>query len=168
VQRAWPEAPALPPLQIVVEFLLGCVAYQLYRQGRGGGGLAAHPGWTLWAIVIGAAVLYRAGAPAVWVMVLVPSLILGLAYGHGTLTRIFAHPVMVYGGKISFALYMTHYLWLWVMHYVFPLETLAAASLPVRIGWVFAHAIPMPIVAAATYHLIEEPARRWLMRGRRG
>ena len=167
VERLVAGTPAMPPLQIVAEFLTGCVIYQLYRQGRGRAGLAAHPGWVLVAMVLGAAVLFRLGAPAAWSVMLVPPLILGLAYGQGRATRVFAHPLMVYGGKISFALYMTHYLWLWVMHYVFPLATLVDASLPVRIGWVLAHALPMPLVAAATYHLVEEPARHWLMRGAR-
>lgn len=165
IERLAAGTPSLPPLQIVAEFLVGCIAYQLFRAGRARGGLIARPGWTMAALVLGAAVLFRVDAPAMWVVPLVPALILGLAYGHGRLTRIFAHPLMVYGGKISFALYMTHYLWLWVMHHVFPLATLATASLPVRIGWVFAHALPMPVIAAATYHLVEEPARRWLMKG---
>jgi peptidoglycan/LPS O-acetylase OafA/YrhL len=162
-----PSTPSLPPLQIAAEFLLGGVMYQLYRQQRGAGGLAARPGWLLAALVVGAAVLYRLGAPQWWIVPLVPPIILGLAFGRGRLTRVFAHPVMVYGGKISFALYMTHYLWLWVMHYLFPLSTLVGASLPVRVGWVLAHALPMPVIAAVTYHLVEEPARHWLMRGAR-
>ena len=162
-----PGTPDLPPLQIAAEFLLGCIVYQLYRAQRGARGPAAHPGWVLLAIVVGAALLFRAGAPQWWIVPLVPALILGLAYGQGTLTRVFAHPVMVYGGKISFALYMTHYLWLWVMHHFFPLATLAPASLPVRVGWVLVHALPMPVIAAATYHLVEEPARRWVMKGAR-
>ncbi|HVV84411.1 MAG TPA: acyltransferase [Kofleriaceae bacterium] len=169
LEKAVPSVPIVPPVQIVVEFLLGCVMYQLYRQRRAAGGPAAHPGWLLAAIVAGAAVLFRLGASQWWIVPLVPPMILGLAYGAGRLTRIFAHPVMVYGGKISFALYMTHYLWIWVMHYLFPLSTLVTASLPVRVGWVLAHALPMPFIAAATYHLVEEPARHWLMRGvRRG
>ena len=160
-----PSTPALPPIQIIAEFLLGCVLYQLYRLDRGRNPLTARPGWMLVALVLGAALLFRLGAPPSWIVPLVAPLLLGLAYGQGLLTRVFAHPVMVYGGKISFALYMTHYLWLWVMHYLFPLHTLVGASLPVRIGWVLAHALPMPLIAAATYHLIEEPARHWLMRG---
>ena len=167
IEKLVPGTPSLPPLQITAEFLVGCIAYQLYRQQRGRGGLTARPGATLVIMVLAAGLLFRAGAAPSWVVPLVPALILGLAYGQGLLTRIFAHPVLVYGGKISFALYMTHYLWLWVMHYLFPLSTLVGASLPVRIGWVLAHALPMPIVAAATYHIVEEPARRWLMCGPR-
>jgi len=165
IQKATTGLPQLLPLQIISEFLVGCVAFQLYRAGRGRAA-TAYPGWVLIALVTIAAVIYELGAPALWVVPLVPALILGLAYGHGRLTRIFAHPVMVYGGKISFALYMTHYLWLWLMHHFFPLATLVTASLPMRVAWVFAHAAPMPFIAAATYHIIEEPARHWLMRTR--
>lgn len=157
------DRSAVSPVQIVAEFLAGCTLYQLYRAGRGRGGLTTVPGWLLVALVLTAATCFRLGAPASWAVPLVLPFILGLAYGHGRLTRVFAHPIMVYGGKISFALYMTHYMWIWVMHYLFPLATLAPASVPVRIAWVFAHAVPMPIIAAAVYHLIEEPARHWLV-----
>ncbi len=171
---AIPGKPDLPPLTIGVEFLAGCVMYQLYRQGRGRGGLTARPGWALLALVLSSAVLHRLGVAPLWAVPLVPALILGLAYGQGRLTRWFASPVMVYAGKISFALYMTHYLWLWVMHYLFPLtvagpqtRALVEYGLSARVVWVFVHALPMPLVAAATYHLIEEPARHWLMKGAR-
>lgn len=167
VMKAWPSTPDVPPVQIAAEFLLGCVMYQLYRQRRGRSLLTANPGWVLLALVLAAAILYRLDVSPWWSVPLVLPLILGLAYGEGTLTRVFAHPVMVYGGKISFALYMTHYMWLWVMHKFFPLDTLVGASLPVRVAWVLAHALPMPIIAAATYHLVEEPARHWLMKGAR-
>ncbi len=160
--------PALPPLQIVSEFLVGCITYQLFALGRGRGGLARWPGAILAALVTMAAGLHHwhGAAGAALVVPLVAPLLLGLAHGDGRVTRVFSHPIMVYGGKISFALYMTHYLWLWVMHYLFPLASLTDHALPVRVAWVLAHALPMPLVAAATYHLVEEPARRWLV-GRR-
>ncbi len=163
VANAVPGTPALPPLQIVSEFLVGCIVFQLFRKQRGHAGAARYPGLTFLAIVVGAATLLHYGSSPAWIVLLVPPLLLGLAYGHGWLSRLFAHPILVYGGKISFALYMTHYLWLWVMHHTFPLATLATASLPVRIGWVFAHALPMPVIAAAVYHVVEEPARHWLV-----
>ncbi len=166
VERLVPGTPALPPLQIISEFLTGCITYQVFRAQRWTR-LARYPGWTLLLIVGAAATLQHLGAPTPWVVPLVPVMLLGLAYGHGTLARVFAHRALVYGGKISFALYMTHYLWLWVMHSRFPLETLAADGVPLRLAWVAAHAVPMPFIAAATYHLIEEPARHWLVGKRR-
>ncbi|MBL8627913.1 MAG: acyltransferase [Myxococcales bacterium] len=164
MERLVPGTPSLPPLQIISEFLAGCVTYQLFRQQRGRTSLAAHPGWLLLALVVVASVMNHVGVPAACAVPLVPPLLLGLAYGEGRISRWFAHRAMVYGGKISFALYMTHYLWLWVMHHKFPLATLATHGLPMRLAWIAAHALPMPLIAAAVYHLVEEPARHWLVR----
>lgn len=164
IEQHVPGTPSLPPLKIITEFLAGCITYQLFRENRGRTWLTAHPGALLATLVLGAAMLSHWGISAACAVPLVPPLILGLAYGRGLLSRWFAHPALVYGGKISFALYMTHYLWLWVLHSRVDLTSLATASLPVRLGWFAIHAVPMPIIAAAVYHLIEEPARHWLVR----
>lgn len=164
IERLVPGTPSLPPVQIITEFLAGCITYQLFREGRGRSWLTAHPGIILATLIFSAALLNHAGAPAACVVPLVPPMLLGLAYGVGSLSRWFAHRALVYGGKVSFALYMTHYLWLWVMHSRVALASLSTHSLPVRLGWFAIHALPMPIIAAVVYHLIEEPARHWLMR----
>jgi peptidoglycan/LPS O-acetylase OafA/YrhL len=91
-------------------------------------------------------------------------MLLGLAHGRGFLAQALACPWMVYWGKVSFSLYMTHYLWLWVMHTFLPLATLATYSAPVRLGFLLLHLLPTLAIAAATYHVIEEPARRHLAR----
>jgi len=163
-ERLVPGTPPMPPVQIITEFLAGCITYQLFREGRGRTWLTAHPGVILATLIVGAALLNHAGVPAACAVPLVPPMLLGLAYGAGSLSRWFAHRVLVYGGKISFALYMTHYLWLWVMHSRVALAPLSTHSLPSRLAWFAIHALPMPIIAAAVYHLIEEPARHWLVR----
>ena len=43
-------------------------------------------------------------------------------------------------------------------------QRLAGAGLPVRLGIVFANLCAVFVVAAATYHLVEEPGRKFLRR----
>ncbi len=154
--------PSLPPLQIAAEFTAGCLAYQVFAGG--GGRRVPDPTWLLVAIVAGASALRWVGAAPFWVVPLVPPMLVGLAHDRGPLARGLARPVAIYWGKVSFALYMTHYLWLWVMHYFVPLATWSTRGLAIRIALVVAHLVPMLVVAALTFHLIEEPARRYLAR----
>jgi peptidoglycan/LPS O-acetylase OafA/YrhL len=156
--------PMLPPLQILSEFLAGCLVYRMFVRGDGVRGPAVRPGLTLLSMIGAAMVLDATGAPVYWAVVLVPPVVLGLARQQGTASRVFSHRLAVYWGKVSFALYMTHYLWLWVMHTFLPLDRLAAFGLLPRVAFVGLHFLPTLLIASATYHLLEEPARRALAR----
>ncbi len=91
-------------------------------------------------------------------------LVVCLSVGAGTLPALLATPVMVYGGQISFALYMVHELvhtaWIWILaQFRIVLEPSVAAKL-VFIG-VLAVAFGLAVLL---YHVVEEPARIWMRR----
>jgi peptidoglycan/LPS O-acetylase OafA/YrhL len=153
---------ALKLLQIVSEFLAGCITYRIFAAAGAKPPSVLNPGAILFLLVCSAGVFARAGLSAYWTVVLVAPMLLGLANDSGRPGRLFAHPWMVYWGKVSFALYMTHYSWLWLLHSVLPLRDLAGLDIPSRIGIVLVHLLPPFAIASATYHLIEQPARRWL------
>jgi peptidoglycan/LPS O-acetylase OafA/YrhL len=48
------------------------------------------------------------------------------------------------------------------MHSLLPLRDLAGLELSSRFGIVLAHLLPPFAIASATYHLVEQPARRHL------
>lgn len=156
--------PPMPPLQILSEFLAGCMVYRLFESGRRVRGLFASPMVNLALLLAVSAGLARTGASPFWSVLFVPPMLLGLAQGRGFLSRAFAHPWCVYWGKVSYALYMTHYLWLWVMHTAFPEETLASYTFAARMTLLALHVLPVFAIAALTYHLVEEPARHALAR----
>ena len=90
-------------------------------------------------------------------------LVLTLAIGTGSLPALLSTRPMVYGGQISFCLYMVHELvhtsWIWTAQQ-FELtlfgndgKLLLAAVLAVTF-----------VGAAVLYHVVEEPARRWMRR----
>jgi peptidoglycan/LPS O-acetylase OafA/YrhL len=152
--------PALPALQIVGEFLAGCMTFRIFAGQRGTPRVAAYPGAILLTLTVVAASFARFGVPPHWAVVLVPPMLLGLAGQRGRLSRILSHPWTVYWGKVSFALYMTHYLWLWVIQTAVPVSRLATYDVAWRIGFGLLYVLPPFVIAMATYQVIEEPARR--------
>ena len=95
--------------------------------------------------------------------VLFVPLVITLAIGIGGLPRLLSTRAMVYGGQISFCLYMVHELvhtaWGWAVEQFeltpqdSPWKWNIIALLAVAVG-----------LAALLYHAVEEPARRWMRR----
>ena len=95
--------------------------------------------------------------------VLFVPLVTTLAIGTGSLPWLLSTRAMVFGGQISFCLYMVHELvhtsWLW-----------AAQQFELTLGGYLGKAILLGLLigafaaAAALFHLVEEPARRWMRR----
>jgi len=90
-------------------------------------------------------------------------LVVALAIGVGTLPRLLATRAIVYGGQISFCLYMLHELvhtsWNWAARQ-FDL-TLTGGPGKLIVAGLFALCL---LAAALLYHVVEEPARKWLRR----
>ncbi|EUA42385.1 putative MEMBRANE ACYLTRANSFERASE domain protein [Mycobacterium xenopi 4042] len=95
-------------------------------------------------------------------MLFVP-LVITLAIGVGSLPRLLSTRLMVYGGQISFCLYMVHELvhtaWGWAAEQFelplqsFPWKWNVVGLLVIAVG-----------VAIMLYHVVEEPARQWMRR----
>lgn len=90
-------------------------------------------------------------------------LVVALAIGTGTLASFLSLRVLTYGGQISFSLYMVHEMvhtaWNWAV-LQFELTLTGPAGKWILLG-LFATAFA---AAAALYHFVEEPARRWMRR----
>ncbi|MDX1891778.1 acyltransferase [Mycolicibacterium sp. 050158] len=96
--------------------------------------------------------------------VLFMPLVVTLAIGAGTLPALLSTRVMVYGGQVSFGLYMVHELvhtaWLWVMAQ-YRIEMVPSVSAKL----IFAGLILLSaVLAALLFHFVEEPARLWMRR----
>lgn len=164
VAIAWPGAPARLLLQVTCLFAAGCVLHELHRRGARPGIAAGIPGLLTMCLVLGAAYCLQRGWSAYVTVPLLAPILLGLAHGEGVFGRFLATPPMQYAGRLSFSLYMTHYLWLWLAQHLFPLDRWSATSLPARGAMLAAYTVPMFLVAAATYHWIEQPARTFVLR----
>ncbi|MBV8295069.1 MAG: acyltransferase, partial [Mycobacterium sp.] len=92
-------------------------------------------------------------------------LMVTLAIGLGSLPRLLSTRLMVYGGQISFCLYMVHELvhtaWTWAV-VQFELTPWHSDS-PWK--WnVFGLLAIAVVISVLMYHFVEEPARRWMRR----
>lgn len=90
-------------------------------------------------------------------------LVVMLAIGAGTLPRLLSSRLLVYGGQISFSLYMVHELvhtaWNWTAE---QFELMLAG--PAGPWWLTAIFAVTLACSAVLYHVVEEPARHWMRR----
>jgi ribose/xylose/arabinose/galactoside ABC-type transport system permease subunit len=93
----------------------------------------------------------------------IPSLVVTLAIGVGVLPTLLSTRLLVYGGQISFSLYMihepVHTAWNWAVAQYMIVMPKPVAKLAV-VGLIFAAII----AAMVLYHVVEEPSRRWMRR----
>ncbi len=146
-------------LRIVPCFAYGCALYLVWRSGAVQSRTAALAG----ALFFGAGLVFgaQAGAPDPALVAVAGGMILFLASLASTGSRAFSNPVLVYLGEISYSIYMVHALW----DLVFANGAAAALHLDPRrlpLGlWLILVAGVIPL-AAASYHLVERPARERL------
>ncbi len=93
--------------------------------------------------------------------VLFVPLVMALSVGVGSLPVLLSTRVMVYGGQISFGLYMVHELvhtaWIWAAKQ-FELSLTDPGG-----GWIMLGLLALAVVLAmGLYHWVEEPGRRWM------
>jgi peptidoglycan/LPS O-acetylase OafA/YrhL len=92
-------------------------------------------------------------------------LVIALAVGLGSLPRLLSTRVMVYGGQISFCLYMVHELvhtsWGWAVEQFELTPWESDSPWKWNVLGLFAIAVAL---SSLLYHFVEEPARRWMRR----
>jgi peptidoglycan/LPS O-acetylase OafA/YrhL len=156
--------------RIVTQFTAGalaCAAVRRLRLGDRARRAAGYFSVLLIAAIVGTVYFFDAHPIARVVdsggvvdMLFVP-LVITLAIGVGSLPRLLSTRLMVYGGEISFCLYMVHELvhtaWGWAV----PQFELTLQDFPWKWNVVGLLAIAV-VIAILLYHFVEEPARRWM------
>ncbi|WP_460353131.1 acyltransferase family protein [Mycobacterium sp. ZZG] len=159
--------------RIVMQFTAGALACAAVRKlvltdrMRRTAGVAS---LLLGAAIVGGLYLLDANPPGdmldggALVDVLFVPLVIALSIGAGTLPALLSTRVMVYLGHISFGLYMIHEIvhtvWNWtVLQFDIHLVPSWWAKLVV-VGLILVSGV----ASAMLYHLVEEPARRWMRR----
>ncbi|MGD9619379.1 MAG: acyltransferase family protein [Mycolicibacterium sp.] len=159
--------------RIVMQFIAGalaCAAVRKLQLSDRARRIAGMTSVLLSGIIIGGLYLLDTHPPGSihdaggLVDVLFVPLVLTLALGAGTLPAVLSTGVMMYLGHISFSLYMVHELvhtvWNWaVIQFAITLTPSWSAKL-----MVFALIGVAGLAAAMLYHIVEEPARRWMRR----
>jgi peptidoglycan/LPS O-acetylase OafA/YrhL len=151
--------PCFLLLNVLCEFTAGCFVYHAYMHRREDSRVGRKFAYGVVVALIFVLALiwkYRSINPY-WLALLFPFVILAVAESSGLLGNIVGSKIAVYWGKVSYSLYMTHNVTLWLLK----------AFLPIHPGWkgdalYFIYIASIGIVAALTYHLVEEPARKWM------
>jgi peptidoglycan/LPS O-acetylase OafA/YrhL len=89
-------------------------------------------------------------------------LIYGLSNQQGALSRILGNRFFQYGGCISYAVYITQFVVLLPIRKMIPPESVANASGLLKTGYISAEMVLVLGFSVFCYHVIEEPARKWL------
>ncbi|TPG33616.1 acyltransferase family protein [Mycolicibacterium hodleri] len=159
--------------RILLQFTAGALACAAVRKLRPSDRARRGAGYVsvgLIAVIVGALYWFDAHPiPTIrddfgLVDVLFMPLVVALALGVGTLPALLSTRLLVYGGQVSFGLYMVHELvhtaWLWIMAQY-------QISMAPSIGSKFIF-LGLIVVAMALgillFHFVEEPARMWMRR----
>lgn len=162
-----PTGEAMIWLRIATEFTVGCLLYAGWRhlEERQFG---VHWDWVAGgATILLAAVLGFTGGEGAGALVTVPIIalfVLSCAGATGPIGRLLSSRLMMWGGRVSYSVYMTHFIVLMVLGEVLPPTSFQGTSLVVRVSVVVFYLVVSVVIGAAGYHLIEEPARKWLTR----
>jgi peptidoglycan/LPS O-acetylase OafA/YrhL len=137
---------------IICPFIIGSIAYRLRQvlpETKNGGLI------TILGLVACAAALPNGAGPGLYLGFAI--VIFGLSHQQGIIANALSSRALIYGGEISYSLYMSHYVvskgayvvWekLGVRNDVWPVIVTMVATLG---------------VAALVYHAIEKPANKWL------
>jgi len=97
-----------------------------------------------------------------WLTPLYAFSIYALSWQRGVIASLFKTKLLIKGGEMSYALYLTHFIVLIILRRVFPAESVAEAVSPVRLLVLLGYLVAMGAIAMLTYRFVEEPGRLWM------
>jgi peptidoglycan/LPS O-acetylase OafA/YrhL len=167
LQGTWWQSISTPIAlaRIVVDFVAGALIWKMWSalgSPRSAWGDTA----TALAVVATLPLLWWAQTER-WQLVAIPLMALfvgGVAFAGGPVRRVLSTRPMIWGGKVSYSLYMVHVVVIMVVGKMLPWSAHPHDALPIRIGILGGYFAACLAAAAVSYHFVEEPARRWLKR----
>lgn len=155
--------------RISTEFLAGVLLWKGWsqmreQQGRWGDALV----WGSLVIVFAYLTLVDATSvfvPEVFAMTpLIVLFILGCAAAVGSAQSFLGSRIIEWSGRVSYSLYLTHFLILIPVGKIWPAEEHSGVALPLKIGWILFWLSACYVAAHLMYTIVEERGRRWIRR----
>jgi peptidoglycan/LPS O-acetylase OafA/YrhL len=153
----------LPPffllIKVVCEFSAGCLMFHVYTRRRE----HQHAGNTLnygvgIALTLMLIIMWEVRQLTHdWLALIFPLVVLTVSESSGTFGRLVGSRVAVYWGRVSYSLYMTHNVTLWILKALLPVRQQGAGILQL-----FVYIVSISAVAILTYQFVEEPCRKWM------
>ena len=165
VNPMW-TSPGMMLLRIMTEFAAGAMLWKAWS-------LAGEPQSPKWDVLAGGAfVLVVVALPMLpqadsFALVLTPVMaifVVALAGARGPIRWLLSSKVAIFGGKISYSLYMVHFIVFAIVGKVLRWEPFETSALPVRLALIAFYFLTCIAIAIACYFLVEEPARRAIQR----
>lgn len=154
-------------LRISIEFTAGALLYAGWRH------LGLRQQGPMWGwVAVGAAagimiVISTFGGDSAAILVASPLIgvfVLACASATGWLQRFLGSRPMVWGGKISYSVYMTHFILLMMFGKLIPWDAYADSALFMRVGLMAAYYFAVIVTGALCYYVVEEPVRHGIRR----
>jgi peptidoglycan/LPS O-acetylase OafA/YrhL len=158
-----PSSDGMRWLRISVEFTLGCLLFAGWRH-LGSKQFGSGWDWAAVGSVLGIiGVIALVGGETSLALLALPFIaifVLACAGATGWVGRLLSTRIMIWGGKISFSVYMTHFILLMLANKLLPWEVFESSSAVVRALALICYFGAVVAVGAACYHFVEEPARK--------
>jgi peptidoglycan/LPS O-acetylase OafA/YrhL len=146
-------------IKVLSEFTAGCLIFHVYTGRREDtrfrrmvlGALGFALGSTL--ILLWE---FRHIAPD-WLALIFPFVIFAVAASSGAFKGLLGSRIAVYWGRVSYSLYMTHNVTLWILKAFLPVRNGGAGMVVFSV-----YIVSISVVAIFTYHFVEEPCRTWM------
>lgn len=159
-------APGMALLRIATEFVAGAMLWKAWNtagepQGARWDALA---GIAFGATVVGLALLPRWDALPLVLTPVIAIFVIACAGSCGPVGWLLSTGVMIFGGKISYSLYMVHFIVFEMVLKILKWERFADSALVVRMSVMAFYYIACLVAAVACYKLVEVPGRRAIQR----
>lgn len=159
-----PTGEAMIWLRITFEFTAGCCLYAGWRwlgARRFGYGWDWAAGLSLIALVIALGFTNGGeGALPLATLPIIALIVLACAGATGPIGRVLGSRIMLWGGRVSYSVYMTHFIVLMVLGEILPPERFSGTGFLARAGVMICYYAVAIIVGASCYYAVEEPARK--------
>jgi len=150
--------------RVTCEFLAGAMLFNTYRKSETITRFCQRSVFFVWLALLAGLCFLPSRIPLALpaIALLFPILLLGLTEETSATARFFASPPILWSGRVSYALYMSHGVVQKVLKVLLPLEHYQYSSLTIRLLLLLAYFLILILAAALLYYAVEIPARHFL------